>query len=301
MSRLLNAFRSCGGVIAAGLLVLAGVLPAQQGWAQGAASHAPEPGGVEYGFLNSSDMDKAGTVSLELDTVGLYGRRGRHFASSDTLLNLAYAVTDQVQVAFGPQFTIASVHVVPGLPDVRRALLGGFRGDLRLGLIDRRSNPIGLTLQFTPQWRFADEAVRRGAAHGLAVSLALDRELIAGTLFGTLNLTYEMTHQRIDGIAGWERGSRAGLGLGLAARLSKVLHVGAEFRYLRRHDGFAAGRFHGHAFYLGPTVYAEFGGNWWASLSWQTQIAGHEVGKRHGMDLIGFERHQVRLRVGYDF
>ncbi|WP_204274466.1 hypothetical protein, partial [Stenotrophomonas maltophilia] len=78
--------------------------------AQGAVLHAPEPSSVEYGFLNNSDMDKAGTLSVELDSVGIFGRRGRNFASADTQLSLAYAVSDHVQVTIGPQFTLAAMH-----------------------------------------------------------------------------------------------------------------------------------------------------------------------------------------------
>lgn len=304
MAHLLNPFRfgrgtiGAVGAVAAGLAWLWSWSPVR---AQGAVLHAPEPASVEYGFLNNSDMDKAGSVSVELDSVGIFGRRGRNFASADTQLSLAYALTDHFQVTIGPQFTLAAMHVVPGLPDGARAFIGGVGGDLRLRLVDRRTNPVGVTLQLTPQVRFADEAVRGGIAYGLAVNLAIDRELLANSLFGTLNLTYELNQAHVDGIPGWDRGTRLGLGLGLATRVTPTLHVGAEFRYLRRHDGFGIGRFQGQALYLGPTVYAEFGRSWWASLSWQAQISGHEAGNPRGMDLIGFERHQVRLRLGYEF
>lgn len=263
--------------------------------------HAPDPLAVEYGFLSNSDMDKAGTLSVEVDNVSLFNRRGRHFLSSDTQINIAYALTDHVQVTIGPQLTYSSLHNVDGMFDARRFVMGGIGGDLRWRLVDRRSAPFGLTVQISPQMRFANEAVSTGRGFGIATTVALDRELIADRLYGTLNLSHEATRQRFDDMGRWENGARIGVGLGLAVPVIRAVHLGGEMRYFRRYDGFEMARFQGQALYVGPSVYSEIGRNAWVSLSWQTQVAGRETGRKAQLDLAGFERHQVRLRVGYEF
>lgn len=299
MPGLSDVVRSSRDMAAA--LVMALAIPSPDAFGQLLEPPASEPLTVEYGYITNSAMPSAGTATIEWDSSGLFGRSGRYFISADNQLTLSYAPTDRLQISFGPQFTWASVHSVSGLPDGARALLGGFGGSLRLGLLDRATNPVGVALEIAPQWRFADEAVRRGTGYGAVATLAIDRELIPGRLFGALNLSYEYAVQRINGVPGMSRGSRAGLGIALASPLTKSIHVGMELRYLMRLEGFGMGKLQGRALYLGPTLYADLGNNWWMSLSWQAQITGNEVGNPVALDLNGFERHQVRLHLGYQF
>ena len=65
MARLLNASRSGRGMIGAVVIGLAWLLSWSPAWTQGVVLHAPEPSSVEYGFLNNSDMDKAGVKRIQ--------------------------------------------------------------------------------------------------------------------------------------------------------------------------------------------------------------------------------------------
>lgn len=282
------------------LVLLAGIGLPQPLQAQGVL-HRPDPLAVEYGFLSNSDMDRAGTVSVEADTVGAFGRRGRSFRSVDTQFNFGYAVTDYLQVGLGPQMTYADVQTVSGMVDARQLLLGGIGADLRLRLVDPRAAPFGLVIQISPQLRFANEGASRGRGTGIMTTIVLDRELIPGRLHGTVNFSHEITRQLFADIGKVEDAMRLGLGAGLAVPVTPALHLGLELRYFRRFDGFGFGGVEGEALYLGPSLYAELGGGRWVALSWQAQIHGREFGKHLPLDLAGFERHQVRLRVGYDF
>ncbi|MCH8090296.1 MAG: hypothetical protein IH955_09820 [Chloroflexi bacterium] len=60
-------------------------------------------------------------------------------------------------------------------------------------------------------------------------------------------------------------------------------------------------RLAGQAAYLGPTAYVTLSPHAWASFTWSFQIAGQSAGEPGPLDLSSFDRHQMRLRVGYSF
>ena len=79
------------------------------------------------------------------------------------------------------------------------------------------------------------------------------------------------------------------------------LFLGGEARYARTYDGLALDRFAGEAVYLGPTAYTTLSPQAWASFTWSFQVAGQATGEPGPLDLSSFDRHQMRLRVGYNF
>ncbi len=87
----------------------------------------------------------------------------------------------------------------------------------------------------------------------------------------------------------------------MAYRLRPGLFVGGEARYARSYDGLTLGSLTGQAVNLGPTLYATLSPQAWASFTWSFQVAGRADGEPGRLDLTGFDRHQMRLRVGYSF
>src|SRR5262249_61864503 len=59
--------------------------------------------------------------------------------------------------------------------------------------------------------------------------------------------------------------------------------------------------FAGQALYVGPTLYATFGGRYFVSAAWNVQVWGAVAGSSGALDLVNFERHQAKLRVGITF
>jgi hypothetical protein len=74
-----------------------------------------------------------------------------------------------------------------------------------------------------------------------------------------------------------------------------------EARYLREYEGLALDRFAGHALYVGPTVSAKLPGGYWLLAAWSTQVAGRSIEQPGPLDLTNFERHQVRLKFGFNY
>ena len=74
-----------------------------------------------------------------------------------------------------------------------------------------------------------------------------------------------------------------------------------EVRNLRHYDGLALNSFAGQALYIGPTFYAAFGERYFVSAAWSIQVWGAVPGGSGMLDLINFERHQAKLRLGVSF
>jgi hypothetical protein len=70
---------------------------------------------------------------------------------------------------------------------------------------------------------------------------------------------------------------------------------------LRSYDGAALNTFSGQGIYLGPTLYARLGERGWLSAAWNFQAWGVAGGISGTLDLVNFERHQLKFRVGYEF
>jgi hypothetical protein len=59
--------------------------------------------------------------------------------------------------------------------------------------------------------------------------------------------------------------------------------------------------FSGQGIYLGPTLYARLGERGWLSAAWNFQAWGGATGIPGALDLVNFERHQLKFRVGCEF
>jgi hypothetical protein len=85
------------------------------------------------------------------------------------------------------------------------------------------------------------------------------------------------------------------------ARVYSDIFVGGEARYLRQYDGIALDAFAGQAYFIGPTVYAKLSERAWMTVAWSAQVAGNAATAAGSLDLVNFERHQVRLLFGISF
>jgi hypothetical protein len=84
-------------------------------------------------------------------------------------------------------------------------------------------------------------------------------------------------------------------------RISPWRFIGGEIRHMRKYEGAALGTFAGDALYLGPTAYVILSPKWNVTFAWNIPVAGHAVDDSRALDLVNFERHQARMRIGYAF
>lgn len=275
--------------------------PVSQGGAPHAGDHGVETENL-FGFVSGSDVEHVGARGLAVETVLRTGKRSGDYVAAGKKLEFSYGLTDSLSVAAAVLGAYHRIDAVPGLDDVRTLRFNGLGLEGRWRLLSRDTNGFGLTLQTEPVWARSDELTGLAATKwGLENKLILDRELVANRLFGAFNVLHEMEHVKERGAAETERGSRIGLGFGLATPLAKTIFVGAEARYLHAYEGLGFNAFQGRALFVGPTLHARLPGDAWLSVAWSTQVAGRAKGDTRHLDLENFERHAVRVKVGMEF
>ncbi|PIK69017.1 hypothetical protein CS379_32035, partial [Methylobacterium frigidaeris] len=263
------------------------------------------PGDIDsehlFGFTEGSDLGVPGEAELEWETSGRLGKRLGRFLAIDSGLALKMPLTNDFRLAPGVTFNAYDI----GAPGDPARTTGGFNGgflETRLRLLDRRTAPFGLTLSIVPAYGTVDGGSGAPArSFGTDVGLLADRELIPGKLVAAVNLGFAFSTTRLTALDERVLGSGIEASAALAYQARPGLFVGAEARYARTYEGLALDRLAGEAVYLGPTLYTTLSPQAWASFTWSFQVAGRASDEPGPLDLSSFDRHQMRLRVGYNF
>jgi hypothetical protein len=255
-----------------------------------------------FGFTQGTDVGDTRDVEGELESSGGIGKRSGTYVVSSTAAELKYGLADNFRVAPFFLFSRHDIENVPGLDDRHRFNVHGGGVELKYRLLDRERAPFGLTLALESALGRIDEATgERVEQYGLGFAALFDKELVAHRLYGALNISYDPQWTRPAATGVWERASTFAVGAALTNRVLPGLYLGGEARYLRAYDGIGLNAFAGEALYVGPTLYALLWPKTNMTLAWNMQVAGHAVGDPGHLDLVNFERHQVRLRFGVDF
>jgi hypothetical protein len=190
---------------------------------------------------------------------------------------------------------------VPGLEDRQFATLQGLSFEVRYMLMDRHHAPFGLTIIAEPRWSRVDATSGETAnGYGGMLTAAADRELIDDRLFVALNVLYESQATRFPLPDSWVYDSKIGISAALSARITSVLFLGGEVRYLRTYDGLGLGSFSGEGLFAGPTFYLQIAKGMALSGAWNMQIAGRSPAGG-SLELIHFERQQAKVRFNVNF
>ncbi len=255
-----------------------------------------------FGFVLGSDTEHAGAKGIALEIVGRFGKRDGSYTGIGKKLEFAYGLTDRVSVGLGLFAINQRITGVTGFDDVRTFSFNGMGGELRWNLVKRGPAPVGMTLHFEPAWQTHDEqSGLRGTKYGAENKLIFDTELVKDKWFAAFNLIHEVERVQEKGETDIERASKFGFGFAMTHQIAHHIYLGVETRYLRAYDGLALNDFTGEALYVGPTLYAKLASNAWLSLAWNHQVWGAEVGNTERLDLVNFERNQVRLKAGVEF
>jgi hypothetical protein len=255
-----------------------------------------------FGFLVGTDIGRVGETELETETTGAFGKRSGSFAALSSALSVEYTPSKNLRLEFGALVDHHDISGVLELDDVHRASVQGLAFEMRYRLLDRQQSGIGLSLLAEPHWlRVDDTTGERVAQYGSAFAVLVDKELVAGRIVAAFNLLYEpeVVQSRLTGI--WSHEVVAGAGSGLMVQLQPGFSVGAEARYLREYSSLGFDRFAGQALFIGPNVFYRLSESLRVTAAWNVQAAGKAVGDPGALDLTNFPRHQIRLRIGYQF
>ena len=99
----------------------------------------------------------------------------------------------------------------------------------------------------------------------------------------------------------WERSSSAGVGMGLAYRITPTFAMGVAAEYDRAYDGLAFQTFDGHALFVGPTLQINFSRKVLLAAAFMAQVAGHAVDDPRPLDLTNFTRYRGNLKLEFEF
>jgi hypothetical protein len=300
-----SGFRKFGTPLWAALILLAGLGAAGSAPADH-RKHADKTDEVDtehmFGFTEGSDIGEKGETEFETDSTGRFGRLDGSYNNAATALEAKYSLSDRFRLSAVATVAYYDISGVSGFDDRRQGTLQSVSFDARYRLLDRERAPFGLTFSAEPHWGFADDVSGAPADQQSAEFRVLaDRELIAGRLYGALNIDYEPVQTRLRGSGETLRDSTFGIGAALAMRVMPNVFVGAEARNLRHYEGLGLNSFAGQALYIGPTLYATFGQGYFLSAAWNVQVWGAVAGSSGALDLVNFERQQVKLRLGVSF
>lgn len=255
-----------------------------------------------FGFTEGSDIGEAGEKELETDSTGRFGKFEGSYNNVATALEAKYSFSDSFRLSAAATVAYYDIAGVSAVDDRRQAALQSISFDARFRLLDREHAPFGLTLSIEPRRGFTEEMSGEGAdQYGANIRLLADRELMPGRLFTALNVSYEPEQTRLRASGETLRDSMLGIGAALAMQVTPNVFIGAEARSLRHYEGLGFNSFAGQALYVGPTLYATFGQGYFLSAAWNVQVWGAVAGSSGALDLVNFERHQAKLRLGVTF
>lgn len=254
-----------------------------------------------FGFTDGTDIDSKDDRGVEFEFNDRFGKWRGDYNVLNALAKASFTVADNFQITPGVLISSFEIRSVPGLLDRSSGGLDGAQIDLKYRLLDRQRAPFGLMLGVTPHVHRLDEITGFPAtAYRIDFILSADKELMPQTLFAALNARYLPGVVRDGQTGAWERDSTLQLSGALSAQVLRFVFVGIEARYRAAYEGLTFNRFSGSAVHVGPTLFAKLPGKAWLSAAWNAQIAGHAAGEARNLDLTNFERHEFKLKFGYE-
>jgi opacity protein-like surface antigen len=246
-------------------------------------------------------------------TTGRFGKGIGSYSALDFKQEVEYGVTDRFQVALEWNETYTNFTGGAGQEDAdsgtpfRRNQFSyvGNAVELKYAFSSPYIDPIGIALFVEPEYALADApSGDKSLEWELETRLIVQKNLLEDRMIAVLNLTNETEWERPRPSHGesFTTNFKPEITAGITYRFISNWFLGLETRYateladanIRNQEDWAVS--------VGPALhYAS--GRWWATLTWLPQVAGwHNSGSRsEALDLVGHERNELRLKIGYDF
>lgn len=255
-----------------------------------------------FGFMIGSDIGQVGEREFEIGTSGRFGKAGGRYGAGEAEFELEFVPVRDVRIEIASSFAAHRIAGVPGLDDQRALAWQGASVDFRYRFIDRDTAPVGVTLALQTQANRIDEiSAVRVRDYGAGLTLALDREIVPDVAVAAVNLIYQPGWTRNLATATSEREANVGVALGLLIQVQRGILLGGEARYMRRYEGIGLDDLTGQALFVGPTAYVQLSDRSRLTASWSAQLWGRTGASNGRLDLVNFERHEVRLIYGVNF
>ena len=255
-----------------------------------------------FGFTEGADIGEKGEKEGEFGIFGRLGKQSGRYVGLIQSNELKLTLTDHFRIAPGVLFSNYNIHGAPGLPNYNGGGVDGFSFEMKYRVLDRDKAPFGLTLAMASAYSRIDPmGGGRQTAVGTNIFVSLDKELIQGKFLGAINLGWAPNVTQTPGASGWERASDLSVSGALSWRVAEKVFLGGEARYARTFDGLTFNHSAGHALFAGPNFFARLSDKVWIAGAWNFQVAGKTFTVPGSLDLVNYERHQARLRLGVSF
>lgn len=254
-----------------------------------------------FAFMIGSDIGHVGEREFQTETTGRFGKSGGRYRMGEQEIELELVPARDIRIELGSSVSAYDLAGIPGAADRGGFAWQGASIDIRYRLLDREAAPVGMTLAFGGDVSRLDEGrAQRVNGLGAGLRLAFDRDVAPGVI-GAVNLFYQPEWTRLSDTGGMERESVIGVSLGAMMQVRAHVLLGGEARYMRRYEGVGLNELAGQALFVGPTAYFQLSQRTRLTASWSAQVWGHSGGSAAALDLVNFERHQVRLIYGVNF
>jgi hypothetical protein len=253
-----------------------------------------------FGFAEGADVGAKGGREIETTFTSRFGKPGSYHAlEGETAFRYVFA--DGLRASLGVLSDFHGIHGVPGLPDTTSLVFNGLSSELRWQAIERgNASPLALSFTFNPQWRRVDDLSGvRAETYALPVGVLLDMAIVPDALYGALNVTYTPSVAQLSG--SWDQQSALEVSTAIAGAVKPGIFVGAEVRHVSAYQGSFLNRKQGEAFFAGPTLFVELPYHIIFKAVWSAQVAGKANGASGALDLVNFERNQVRMQLVKSF
>ncbi len=231
-----------------------------------------------FGFTVGSDVTDVGAWGGTLTGNGAFTSRQTRLSSITGVAQLATGVFRCFEL--GPYAYLGGTDARLRFGGSGNATLYGGGLEAKYKFLGRDVHGVGATLDVDLSYNAGRFGGVLGAgtdgATNLAVRLFLDRELVAGRLYGALNLEHISSFSNNRGF--FLDASQFNARASLTTKVSSSLFVGGEVWYSRSYLGAGYKTYLGDGLFVGPNFYWQINDKWSLNGAYQVQVAGKARG-----------------------
>jgi hypothetical protein len=255
-----------------------------------------------FAFTIGTDVGDVGDREIEGSATGSFAKRTGTYDAGSGTMSAEFVPLPNLRTEFTGMVNAYDISGVTGFTDQHETAFGGLSVDIRYRLLDRATAPFGLAIGAEPHWDRVDDLTgEQVSQYGADLVAAADWEIVRDRIVAAVNLLYQPYATRFKLTASSTQEATAGVAGALMAQIRPGIFIGGEARYLRQYDGLGLDNLAGQGFFVGPTVYFKLSDQAWLTLAWSPQVAGRATAVAGSLDLVNFERQQVRVLFGVNF
>lgn len=264
-----------------------------------------------FGFIDGSGLSSPCEIDIQKEMTARWGKRDGTYRGVNAKLEATWLLAPRWQASFALWQAYHGIrnNTVPGYPNQNRHAFDGLHVQVAYQFRERGERVFdpGFSVGVEFRWgRLSESEALSAERFAVTLKGAIDMAVHSDRLYAGINFNLGPGTERLRFGQGYVNDSGVELGAALTYRLRDGgrTFVGFNARYLAAYSGAFFNRRQGEAIFLGPTLFHEFGDigplrSVFLSIAWTPQVWGQDAGGiLGGLDLVNFERHQFRLRIG---